>query len=136
MPCHTRYDGLAEALVLPFRRTEITIDQVMSDEYGDIHGTILTANDRFGQLSDYLILADLLNLDGQSVLMSQSFLYLEEEGDAALCEANGWTGVEPVDGLTPAEAMVDAAQTWLTENYQEYVHTHESPQDVFIIGTN
>lgn len=134
MPCYTQYQGKAAAVKPPFKRTQLTIDQQMTDEYGGLHGTIKTVNTKFKELGHHAIEASLYN--NGCAYTNQWFLLVEQEGDREACNANGWIAVEPEAGQSAEEAMLAASQSWLTYNYREYVHNHDKPQDVFIVGGN
>lgn len=106
----------------------------MHDEYGALHGFIKTNNNNFKNTDDYVVTATLYDVDGTGIFGEQGFLYIEKAGDLEYCEATGLIAVGVQADLSPAEAVSGAAQEWLTENYRTYIHTHDTPQEVYIIG--
>jgi hypothetical protein len=136
MPCHTNYRGTSRAVkpVAPvWKRTQVTIDQDMLDEFDQVHGHIRTANTQFLSDADHVIVADIYENDGMTIQSTQNFFLVEKDTDVDLANDLGAVPVN-LDGMSPEEAINVAAQEWMTENYRNIVHSSESPQDVFIVG--
>lgn len=136
MPCWNTYRGTSKSVkpVAPvWKRTQVTVDQDMLDEFAVVHGHIRTANTDFLVDADHVIIADLYGDDGVSVIASQNFFLVEKEGDVDLANSLNAVAVN-LDGMTPEEAINVAAQEWLTQNYREVQHAKPGAQDVYIVG--
>ena len=124
MPCHTQYSGRQNySKPKPFARTEIDVDLTMSDELGNVHGYIRSAD-------DYTIRAIVLDSDGITVLHERKYFLIEKPEDKKLCKKNNYVGVEGT-----ASDLIQKAKEWVTNQYQTYIHSHEKPQEVFQTGT-
>lgn len=120
MPCNVMFEGKKRVVKPPFQRTKIEISQKIVDEYATEHGTIESQ-------ADGTVKATVMNNDGITIQSEQKFFLCEKPGDERMCAQNGWT---PVKGT--AEDVIVTAQTWATEQYRTYVHSHHEPAHAHI----
>jgi hypothetical protein len=123
MPCTTTYAGNASSTKTYFK-TKLDVDLTMHDEFGTILGFIKNEG-------DYILVAQLLDKDGENILEEKKFYLIEQNTatDEAYAKKNG---LEKVYGTV--DDLVQEARDWLTMSYRYEVHSKDFTQDLFEAG--